>query len=52
MTISLRALREADLAQAYKWRNDPKIMRWCRQVDYISEIEHYMWSGVSPEGVR
>lgn len=43
MTIALRALNGCDVAQAYVWRNDPNIRKWCRQHDVISHKQHLAW---------
>lgn len=37
--VSLRAVEGWDLYLLHKWRNDPRIWKWCRQNTYIS-LEH------------
>ncbi len=38
--VSLRPLDEWDLRQAYRWRNDPRIYKWCRQCEPITREHH------------
>lgn len=41
--VKLRALAEKDLADAFRWRNDPAIWRWTRQNDFLSWENHLAW---------
>jgi RimJ/RimL family protein N-acetyltransferase len=43
MTVTLGALNWEVAEYARHWRNDPRIMRWCRQTDFISEAEQEAW---------
>lgn len=40
---SLGALNPEHMVDARKWRNDPRVFRWCRQTDIISETEQARW---------
>jgi RimJ/RimL family protein N-acetyltransferase len=41
--ISLGPLDSTDVPTIRKWRNDPRIYSWCRQNDFISDIEQNCW---------
>lgn len=41
--VSLGALNSVHADKIREWRNDPKIMRWCRQKDLISDAEQNRW---------
>jgi len=41
--VVLGALNSTHADKIREWRNDPRIMRWCRQKDLISDIEQVRW---------
>lgn len=41
--VTLDALKRADLETLRNWRNDPRIWRWCRQNDLISDVQQEQW---------
>jgi RimJ/RimL family protein N-acetyltransferase len=41
--LALRALDWPDAEKARTWRNDWRIIRWCRQRDVISDVEQDRW---------
>lgn len=41
--VQLRTIESEDLPKLRAWRNDPKIWRWCRQYDAISEADQKTW---------
>jgi len=41
--LNLRRLREEDLEETFKWRNDPLIYEWCRQYAPLHFINHVNW---------
>lgn len=49
-TIRLRPLSESDKSQAFLWRNDPSIYKWCRQAEPIS-LDHHReyWARVEKD---
>ena len=43
IVISLAALDSTDVDTCRKWRNRYEIWRWCRQSDFISDVEQADW---------
>lgn len=43
LTLSLAALDSTDCVVIRAWRNDYQIWRWCRQSDFISDVEQAAW---------
>jgi len=43
VTVRLRELNTSDAEQARRWRNDERIWRWCRQNDFISDLNQRDW---------
>lgn len=41
--MHLRAISFDDLHDLFEWRNDDSIREWCRQVGYISWMDHLKW---------
>lgn len=41
--LSLAALDSTDVSKCRKWRNRYEIWKWCRQSDFISDIEQSNW---------
>jgi len=41
--LSLAALDSTDVGTCRKWRNDYRIWSWCRQSDFISDVEQAGW---------
>lgn len=41
--VSLGPLKESNLKKYYDWRNDPRIWKWCRQSDLLTEWGHRSW---------
>lgn len=41
--VALRELNTTDSEQARQWRNYPEIWRWCRQNDFISDLQQRDW---------
>jgi len=40
---ALGALNSTHMERVREWRNDEKIIRWCRQTDLISDTEQQAW---------
>ena len=47
--VQLRTIKENELEQMLKWRNNPKIWRWCRQSDLIPYADHIRWHKTNTE---
>lgn len=43
LTLNLAPLDSTDCAAIRAWRNDYQIWRWCRQSDFISDVEQSAW---------
>lgn len=43
LPVKLDSLDRSHLELTFKWRNDPRIFRWCRQNDLLSESDHNNW---------
>lgn len=43
LTLNLAPLDSTDCASIRAWRNDYQIWRWCRQSDFISDVEQAAW---------
>lgn len=41
--VRLRRLELLDIYILRQWRNNPKIWKWCRQYDLISEVDQERW---------
>lgn len=41
--VSLRRIKEGDLESLFKWRNDERIWRWCRQSSPLHWMGHLGW---------
>lgn len=41
--ITLGALNSTHIEEIRAWRNNPAIMRWCRQTDLISDLDQENW---------
>lgn len=43
MNVELRALDSSCIETIRGWRNDPRIMRWCRQSTPLSDLDQQKW---------
>ncbi|HYE72796.1 MAG TPA: GNAT family protein [Blastocatellia bacterium] len=41
--IRLAPIEEGYLAKMRRWRNDPRVYRWCRQFEPITDAHHKAW---------
>jgi UDP-4-amino-4,6-dideoxy-N-acetyl-beta-L-altrosamine N-acetyltransferase len=41
--VRIAKLDQVDIPQIRHWRNDYRIWQWCRQHDFISDVEHEDW---------
>lgn len=49
--VELRRLFHGDRKDCFRWRNDPRVSRWCRQAEPLHAIRHkdwYEWQAKDP----